>query len=328
MPYSVFFTLLAFFVKCYIFIKKNFTLAVLNMNRLYRNIKCIVLTSVFCLVFVSQVAALGEVKIAGARQSGMGFSSIGLISVYSAYNNQAAGAFLEHPGVGLYYAPVFIGEGVSNISGVVAIPVKKAGTFGFSVNYFGYSQYNEKKFGISYAIKLAKYLSIGMQLDYLNAKISGYGSKNYATFELGFFSKPIDELAIALHVYNPLKLYVDKNTGEKIPSVLRLGITYEARKKFFISTQIDKDFTQKGVVFRAGVEYTLKDLISFRAGVASSPVTGSFGVGVSIRQGVTIDAAFSYMSTLGFQPHFGFIYELKKKTKVGGTTSKKKLKKK
>lgn len=297
---------------------------VINNTKVDYLLLCLVL----CLCKIENVAALGDMKVAGARQSGMGFNSIGLVSVYSAYNNQAAGAYLEHPGVGLYYSPIFVGEGVSNISGIVTVPIKKAGTFGVSVNYFGYSLYNEKKLGISYAIKLAKYLSIGMQMDYINAKISGYGSKNYATFEFGIFSRPIDELSIAMHIYNPLKLYVDKKTGEKIPSVFRLGVTYEARKKFFISTQIDKDFMQKGVVFRAGVEYTLKDLISFRAGVASAPVTGSFGIGVTIRQGLSIDAAFSYMTTLGFQPHIGIVYEVKKKTKVNSTSTKQKKKKK
>ena len=175
-----------------------------------------------------------------------------------------------------------------------------------------------KKDGLSYAIKLAKWVSLGVQLDYLNTKISGYGSKNYVTFELGVFSKPIDELAIAFHVYNPLKIYVDRATGEKVPTLFRLGITYEAIKKFFISAQIDKDLKNK-LIFRAGVEYTLKDLINFRAGVATDPVTGTLGIGVMLKQGINFDVAFSYQGTLGFQPHFGIVYTIKKKKVVPKT---------
>ncbi len=256
--------------------------------------------------------AFGDIRIAGAKQAGMGLNSIGMVNVYSAYNNQAAGAYLERPSIGLYYAPVFIGQGVTNVSGIVAIPVKKGGTLGLAVNYFGYSLYNEKKVGLSYAIKLAKYISLGIQLDYLNNKISGYGTKNYVTFEMGVFARPIDELSIAFHVYNPLKIYIDKATGEKVPTVFRFGITYEAVKKFFISAQIDKDLKNK-LIFRAGAEYTLKDLISFRAGVATDPVTGTFGLGVILKQGLCFDAAFSYQGNLGFQPHFGITYTMKKK---------------
>jgi len=259
--------------------------------------------------------AIGDLRIAGARQVGMGMSSVSMVNVYSAYNNQAAGAYLERPSFGIYYAPVFIGQGVSNISGIFAMPVKKGGTIGVSVNYFGYSLFNDKKVGLSYAIKLAKWMSLGVQLDYLNTKISGYGSKNYVTFEMGLFSRPIDELSIAFHVYNPLKIYVDRATGEKVPTLFRLGITYEAVKKFFISAQIDKDLKNK-VIFRAGVEYTLKDIVSFRAGLATDPVTGTFGLGVLLKQGVGFDAAFSYQGNLGFQPHFGIVYTIKKKKPV------------
>lgn len=266
---------------------------------------------------------MGELKVSGARQIGMGLNSISMINAYAVYNNQAAGAYLERPSIGIYYAPVFLGQNVSNISAVVAVPVKKGGTIGASVNYFGYSLFNEKKVGLSYSIKVAKWMSLGMQLDYLNTKISGYGSKNYVTFELGIFSKPIDELAIAFHVYNPLKIYVDKATGEKVPTLFRFGVTYEAIKKFFISAQIDKDLTNK-LIFRAGAEYTLKDLINFRAGVATDPVTGTLGLGVMLKQGVNFDIAFSYQGNLGFQPHFGITYTIKKKDplkKLAETTS-------
>lgn len=257
--------------------------------------------------------AIGDLRIAGARQVGMGMNSISMINAYAAYNNQATGAYLERPTFGLYYAPVFIGQGVSNISGIIAVPVKKAGTFGISINYFGYSLFNEKKVGLSYAMKLAKFISIGAQLDYINAKIgNGYGSKNFATFELGIMAKPIDELSIAFHVYNPLKLYVDRTTGEKVQTLFRLGITYEAIKKFFISAQLEKDLKHK-LIFRGGAEYTLKEFISFRAGVATDPVTGTFGIGVNLKQGLTFDAAFSYQGNLGFQPHFGIVYTMKKK---------------
>lgn len=260
--------------------------------------------------------ALGDLRVAGARQIGMGLNSISMINPYAAYNNQAVGAYLERPSFGLYYAPVFIGLGVSNITGIIAVPTNKAGTFGISVNYFGYSQFNEKKVGLSYAMKLAKFISIGVQLDYLNAKIgNGYGSKNFVTFELGVLTKPIDELSIAFHVYNPLKIYVDKNTGEKLQTLFKLGLTYEAVKKFFISAQIEKDLKNK-LIFRGGVEYTIKEIISLRAGVATDPVTGTFGLGVILKQGLNFDAAFSYQGNLGFQPHVGVVYTLKRKNTI------------
>ena len=168
----------------------------MSIDKTEREIKKIcyrLILAIVVLYSTPNLHAAGDLKIAGARLIGMGMSSICMVNVYSAYNNQAASAYLERPSFGLYYAPVFIGQGVSNLTGIFAMPVKKGGTIGVSVNYFGYSLYNEKKVGLSYAIKLAKWMSLGVQLDYLNTKISGYGSKNYVTFEMGLFSKPIDE---------------------------------------------------------------------------------------------------------------------------------------
>lgn len=54
-------------------------------------------------------------------------------------------------------------------------------------------------------------------------------------------------------------------------------------------------------------------MVSFRAVVATDPVTGTIGIGVLLKQGISFDAAFSYQGNLGFQPHFGITYTLKKK---------------
>lgn len=276
---------------------------------------------------INQAMALGELRVSGARQAGMGFNSISLPSVYSVYNNQAASAFLEKKSFGLYYSPVFIGQGVNNISGVMAIPVSKAGTFGLSFGYYGYNAYNDKKIGLSYAIKLAKFISVGMQLDWINTSIQGYGQKNFATFELGIMAKPIEELSIAAHVYNPLKLYIDDTKVEKIPTVLKFGATYEAIKKFFITLELEQEFGRKTRV-RAGLDYTYKEIVSFRAGISTDPTIASVGVGVKLKQGLMIDFATSYNTNIGFSPHVGIAYEIKNKPKLEKTTKKKKTNKK
>lgn len=286
------------------------------MNRL---IVCFLL-----LVLYSEGFSLGEFRASGARQAGMGFNSISLQSVYSVFNNQAASAFLEKKSLGLYYSPVFVGQGVSNISGVVAIPVSKAGTLGLSLGYYGFNAYNDKKVGLSYAIKLAKFIAIGVQLDWINTSIQGYGQRNFATFEFGIMAKPLKELSIAAHLYNPLKIYIDDNKTEKIPTVLKFGATYEAIKKFFVTLELEQEFGRKTRV-RAGLDYTYKEIVSFRLGVSTDPTTASVGTGVKLKQGLMIDFATSYNVNLGFHPHVGIAYEIKNKTKLQQKSKKKKL---
>ena len=53
--------------------------------------------------------------------------------------------------------------------------------------------------------------------------------------------------------------------------------------------------------------------------MATDPVTGTLGIGVMLKQGVSFDAAFSYQGNLGFQPHFGITYTIKKKKVIPKT---------
>ncbi len=267
------------------------------------------------LVNIYNVIGAGEERVLGARQAGMGLNSSTLVNVFSTASNQAVGAFLENPAVGLYYSSVGLSGGISMISGVAAMPLSKkkyGGTFGININYFGNSLYDEKKAGLNYSLKLANYISVGAQLDVLNFRQSApYGNKTFATFELGVFARPFKELSVGAHIYNPLKLEIDDLYHERIPTVLKIGVTYEAFKKFFISAEMTKDL-QADFVFRAGIDYQIIEALSMRAGMSTNPTIVTFGTGLNFK-GMRMDFAGSYQTLLGFSPHVGMTYEFKKK---------------
>jgi hypothetical protein len=79
---------------------------------------------------------------------------------------------------------------------------------------------------------------------------------------------------------------------------------------------------------RAGLDYTYKEIVSFRAGISTDPTIASVGVGVKLKQGLMIDFATSYNTNIGFSPHVGIAYEIKNKPKLEKTTKKKKTNKK
>jgi hypothetical protein len=263
----------------------------------------------------SIVFAGGEERILGARQAGMGMNSSTLVNIFSTSSNQAVGAYLEKPAVGLYYSTVGLTGGINMMALAAAYPLttkKKGGTIGVNFQYFGNELYDEKKAGLNYSIKLAEYISIGAQLDILNIRQSStYGNKTFATFEIGVFARPFKELSVGAHVYNPLRLKIEDQTGEVIPTVFKIGLTYEAFKKFFISAEVAKDL-QKSFLFRAGIDYQIIDAFSIRAGVATDPTIVTFGTGFKFK-GIRLDLAGSYQSLLGFSPHFGMTYDFGKK---------------
>jgi len=264
---------------------------------------------------IHNVLGAGEERVLGARQAGMGLNSSTLVNVFSTSSNQAVGAFMENPALGLYYSTVGLSGGINMISGVAAIPLSKkkyGGTIGLNINYFGNNLYDEKKAGLNYSLKLAEYISVGAQLDILNFRQSApYGNKTFATFELGVFARPFKELSVGAHIYNPLKLEIDDLYQERIPTVLKIGVTYEAFKKFFISAEMTKDL-QADFVFRAGIDYQIIDALNIRAGMSTNPTIVTFGTGLNFK-GMRMDIAGSYQSLLGFSPHVGMTYEIKKK---------------
>lgn len=257
----------------------------------------------------------GEERVLGARQAGMGMSASTLVNVFSTASNQSVGAFLDRPAAGLYYSTVGLTGGINMISMVSAFPLTKkkyGGTIGINLNYFGNSLYDEKKAGINYSLKLADYISLGAQLDILNFRQAPpYGSKTFATFEFGVFARPFKELSIGAHIYNPLKLEIDDLYNERVPTVFKLGMTYEAFKKFYISAEMAKDL-QADFVFRAGIDYQIVEQFSIRAGMSTNPTIVTFGTGLNFK-GMRMDFAGSYQTLLGFSPHIGMSYEFGKK---------------
>lgn len=251
--------------------------------------------------------ASGDNYSIGSVQSAIGISSTSIANVFSAGNNQAGTAFLDKPSVGIYYSNSFFMKGLNDFAFVGAFPIKKAGTLGVSVNYLGYNAYNDKKVGLSYSLKLIKELSIALQLDYLNTKIgNNYGSKNYFTFEFGIFAKPIKELSIGVHIYNPLSLTVDESTNEKVPTILKLGATYNIKDIVYLTAETEKDIRDE-FLFRFGIDYRPIDLISVRAGITTQPITGVFGVGFNVKS-LKIDLNSSFHPNLGFSTQAGLSY--------------------
>ncbi len=272
--------------------------------------KFIALTS-FCFLIVNLCFSAGEFKTIGAQQAALGINGISIVNAYSANNNQAAMAFLENPTVGLYYTNQYLVSGLNNMAASASYPFKH-GAFGVTINYGGYSAYNETKIGISYARKLADFISIGGQVDFLNTKIEGYGSKFITTFELSVYTKPIKELTIAAHIYNPLKITIDDFSGEKIATTLRIGAAYNIMEKANVSVEVKKDI-REDFQFKVGIDYQVIDILSIRAGVTTDPIMGTFGFGLKIKENLRIDLASSYHQRLGFSPHIGISYELDKK---------------
>ncbi len=235
----------------------------------------------------------------GARSIAMGNTGVSMEDVGALLNNQAGLAGLTSFSALIAAEQRFAISDLQSVAAGVALPTG-GGTFGLSLQYFGFDLYNEQRLGLTYARNLFDNLSIGAQFVVHNTRIEEYGSKWTAAVELGLRYEITDGLAVGAHVFNPARIEVIE--GEFLPTVLRLGFSYKSSDKATFAAEISKDIDYP-VQVRAGFEYQLAAPIALRAGVQTAPEKWSFGMGYHLeKQHLVVDLSASHHQFLGFTP--------------------------
>lgn len=244
----------------------------------------------------------------GARSAAMGHASTPLSDIWSSYNNQAGLAWLEGISAGMFYENRFMLPELSKFGVALAIPVQKAGVFGLNFSRFGYSQYNENKVGLNYARAFGKIFSIGIQFNLHVLQLGDiYGNRVTGTGELSFQVKPLPKWIIAAHIFNPTRTPMADYNREKIPTIFRVGSSYQFHEKVLASVEVETDIDFRPT-FRAGVEYHAVKPVYFRIGVNSNPISPTFGLGVKVRKFI-LDAAALWQPVVGFSPQVGLSFD-------------------
>jgi hypothetical protein len=178
------------------------------------------------------------------------------------------------------------------------------------LRYYGFSDYNESQFGLAYAKSLGKKIDIGVQFNYYNVRIAGYGNASTINFELGTILHLNDNLNAGLHVYNPIAGKLGKDGEEKLTSIYSAGLGYEASEKFFISLEILKE-ENKPVNVNAGLQYKFLPQLMARLGISTNTSVIYLGVGFEWKS-MRLDATASYYPQLGITLGTQLIFTLLK----------------
>src|SRR5690606_3250357 len=153
-----------------------------------------------------------------------------------------------------------------------ALPLSEnRGVFGVNVSRYGYSLYNQNKVGLSYSRQLSKVFSAGIQFDYLNTHLAdGYGSRSSFTVEGGVLAT-FDKLKAGVHFFNPLNVKLADYDDERMPIMVKAGVSYAVSEKVIAAAEVFKNINNKGIV-KAGVEYHPVKALYVRGGVSSEPI--------------------------------------------------------
>jgi hypothetical protein len=207
---------------------------------------------------------------------------------------------------GIYFENRFLLKDLSLKAMALTIPSGK-GAFGISFRYFGFSLYSEMNAGIAYGMRLTKRFSTGIQVDYRRLHIAdGFKDNSVFSCEIGLQYRATDHLWIGLHVANPVPVKLSAVTNERLPALMRFGVSWRITAGLQSDLEVEKDLVHKPVL-KAGLEYRPAKKLVIRIGLLTNPATFTFGAGLDLGN-LQFDIASSYHFVLGYSPQASLTY--------------------
>jgi hypothetical protein len=261
----------------------------------------------FILIFCGSIAVAEHDKWqTGTRSAGMGDASLFNHDVWAGFNNAGALTGVDRMGLGLAWENRFLVNELSQLSMAFVMP-GEGNAVALSVNHFGYSLYSENRVGVAYAMQLFDWLSMGIQLNYLNTiQPETYGNAHILSFDVGLLATPADDFMFGVQVHNPANIGFNGERNKELPVAMRVGVGYWFTDDLLASVEAEMEMAGY-TMFKAGLEYHLMENFYLRTGVNAKPVNVSFGAGWEWNN-LNVDLAYSYDNVLGNSPHVGVSY--------------------
>lgn len=249
----------------------------------------------------------------GGRSAAMGHASVSLFDVWSTHHNQAGLGWLTAPTAGVFLQNRYLLKEFNYAGAAYAHPLK-TGVIGASFTQFGSSLYAENKVGLSYGMRFGENITGGVAMNYHSTRIgNNYGNHSALTAELGMQAYLNENLMLAAHLFNPTRSKINDYADERIPTIMRLGLSYNFSEKVLTVLEAQKDLLNEPS-FKAGIEYIPNDKLYLRAGVGTSPTVATMGIGLKF-ESLQLDIAASYHSVFGIWPELSLQYKFKEKSR-------------
>ncbi|MDR0573072.1 MAG: hypothetical protein LBG96_03415 [Tannerella sp.] len=181
---------------------------------------------------------------------------------------------------------------------------------GMEITSFGYDEYRESLFRLSMGKQIAEKWSVGIAVQYvlLQSELFEESSGRVST-DIGFSCRPVENVLAGLSILHIPSIKVgDKNIDNKhIASYsVQLGFSWEVTNTTLITGSVD-NCDEEPVSGSFGMEYMPFDDFKMRAGVRTSPLRPSLGVGYRIA-GINADAGMVFHSVLGVSMGLGISF--------------------
>jgi hypothetical protein len=283
-----------------------------------RKIYCILLFFLSVSVLKAQNTTLSGAS--GAVSNGMAGVSTALADEWAVFNNIGALAAKEDMAMNAMFAfeNRFALKALNSYHLGFVSPFSFGGVGGLTVSRFGDKYYNQTQVGLGYSHQISL-VSVGAKVNYYQVAVNdqiGFTQGTRSTFliELGGMANLSKKWAVGIYGYNFTQSRLRASEGEdRIPVILKAGVSYKPYEKLFLSVETEKDVDYKPTV-RAGLNYRVHPNFMVRTGISTQPFNASFGIGFQPKN-FSFDYALSNNSVLGWVNQLSLRYVFAKKTK-------------
>ena len=245
----------------------------------------------------------------GARSIGLGNANLTIADSWSIFNNIGALGGLTSSAILVGYDHRFNLNELTTLSAAAVLHTESF-QFGLSLSSFGKEDFNQKNIGLGIAHQLG-IASLGLKVNYFQTNIEGFGRAAAPVIAFGGVAELGPNLFFGAHIYNLTNAKVGGNSEDRIPTIVKSGISYRPTEKLMVNVEAQKDILLAAII-KLGVEYNLMDRIWLRSGFNTYPSNLFFGIGFRPRNFV-IDYAITQSQYISNTHHFSFGYLFQKK---------------
>jgi len=266
----------------------------------------LLLLLIFCLLTV-QVFTQDFTYISGARSKALADHATTFTDHWSAINNQAGLGFVTAFSAGIYFENRFNLKELNSGTFTMAIPAGKQSAVGISLYAFQQSVlFSRQKFGLGYGIKLSPTFSAGININLIRTSISDYADNLSLCGEIGILYMLTPKIRLGVHVFNPTASKYRGNEEEKIPVMMRMGLSYSISQKTLILIEIN-NISFEGFGCKAAFEHHLSERFSLQAGLNTKNWISSFGLRLRLKN-ISLNIAMQFYQVLGSTPGISLDY--------------------
>lgn len=244
----------------------------------------------------------------GANSVGMGNASVTTANTWAVFNNAANLTQIREINGSFSFEMMQQMPSVKTLAFAATLPTSKQGTAGLKLFRSGNEIYNEQVFGLSFGQKVGN-VSLGLSADYLQLNIQNFETKRALIISFGGMVQLSKTLFLGAHVYNMNLAKMSTYQDERIPTIMKGGLSYRPFEKLSVNGEVVKDIYTKPDI-RAGLEYKIIEYLPIRIGI--NTLTNGFFMGAGItKRDFSLDYAIASKQIFGTSHTFTLNYKIK-----------------